>query len=236
MLTGQDSLFELIPNVRKLDIRRWEVRPGSFDFDFTPLAQLQDLHIARLDLTIHPRLPPSLQSLNMVGCCMVNWAAPATQANMKECPLPELTTLSFGKRYNIRVDELYLILDANLGNLKHLDIRACALSAQDINKLIEFGYLSDIVDLELPEAVDDGIAKALAKNLHFLKTLTIGASRKITGVGVKALVMKSHSKLEYLNIDHCMSVGIDAVDFARSQGITVRFAFPDRTGKRVWTA
>ena len=121
-----------------------------------------------------------------------------------------------------------MLLDPNKGNMTSLDVSGCTdLARIDIFDIILSGYLANIVELKMIALpVDDDIADLLAHQLPNLRYLDLGIT-KITGVGVKALALKTGSKLERLSINHCRSISIDAVEWARAQGINVSFTFSD---------
>ena len=127
------------------------------------------------------------------------------------------------------------LLNSNKGNIEKLDLGGAQASTSVIIDLIRADYLTNVSELALPwDAVDDGLCEHIATRLHCLKSLDLRSSRKLTGVGVKALVLKPHGKLERLKLDYCVSIDVDAVQFARSQGIEVSFKFEDSgKGKRL---
>ena len=54
---------------------------------------------------------------------------------------------------------------------------------------------------------------------------------KVTGVAVRGLVAGLEGKLERLNLDWCMSVSSDAVEWARQQGVCVSHVKLDKSSK-----
>ena len=67
--------------------------------------------------------------------------------------------------------------------------------------------------------IDDQIAALIASTGKRLRTLQLPNS-KITGVGLKKLVLACPS-LAAIDINGCGSLSMDAVDWARAQGISV---------------
>ena len=138
--------------------------------------------------------------------------------------------------WNISPGELQACLTPNKGRLTHLDIGSCVgLSIANIKEMITQNYFEGIEDLVLKSCnVDDEIAILLARNLPRLQRLDV-ANSKITGVGVKALVVGLKGKLEHLCLDGCHSTNIDAVKLARGLGVKVAYGFPNplRGGRRI---
>lgn len=124
---------------------------------------------------------------------------------------------------------LHALLSFGKGKLELLNLKNCNFQAQDIRSLILDGFLKNVNQLSLAGLpVDDECAELLANNLHHLKFLDL-ASTRVTGVGVKALVLRPSDKLERLNLMLCSLVSIDAVAFARSHGIQTSYGFPETT-------
>lgn len=57
-----------------------------------------------------------------------------------------------------------------------------------------------------------------------LESLDVSLS-KITGVAVKKFVLQG---IKQLNADECQDLSVDAVIYARSMGVTVKYSFPSR--------
>lgn len=142
--------------------------------------------------------------------------------------LPQMTRLSLAGCFELSLVDLQACLLPSKGKVTHLDIGGCiALSSANLKELITHGYLEGIEDLVLKSCnIDDEIAMFIARNLPRLKNLDL-ACTKITGVGVKALVVGLEGKLEHLCLDGCHSTSIDAVELARALGVKVAFGFPD---------
>ena len=71
---------------------------------------------------------------------------------------------------------------------------------------------------------DDKTAELLARQASCLRNLDASWT-KITGIGIKSLVLAC--RLQQLSIKGCCSVGLDAVEWARGQGIKVDFTHPE---------
>ncbi|KAM0804411.1 hypothetical protein BDR22DRAFT_818057 [Usnea florida] len=207
-LLALDTLVAKIVGIITLSVKGWFVPPSSPgpNLDFSNLHELQHLDITRLVAQLPPQLPSTMTHLSLAG-----WSELSLSV-LQACLLP------------------------NKGNLKHLDIGGCiALSIANLKDLITHSYLECVEDLVLKSCtLDDEIAILIARNLPRLKNLDL-ARTKVTGVGVKALVIGLEGKLERLDLDGCNSTSIDAVEFARAMGVKVAFGFPDRLsgGRRI---
>ena len=198
--------------------------------DFSSLTQLENLSLVGLDPRGFPAMPRSIKTLDVSS--WQNCDVRASHGNIRSASLDSLTSLSIARLFHFSTADLYALLEPNKGNLQKLDITACAiLTPEDLKQLAISGYLSGIVELVLPATlVNDEALETLAAHLHCLTRLDLKLT-PVTGVGIKALTNKPGSKLEWLNLNHCQDVGVDAVEYARSQGIEVSFKFQDVDGK-----
>lgn len=151
-----------------------------------------------------------------------------SETNLIGASLSNLTSLSLSSLSKISPAHLWALLEPSKGRLLRLNISGCLLIENtDITRLIQNGYLDVIGELGLRQtSVDDSIAESIAKNLHHVKILNLG-STKVTGVGVKALVINPNSSLEILRVQNCTGVSVDAVEFALSKGICVTYGIND---------
>ena len=220
----------MISNIKDLCFQRWSGSSYSIapTVDFSTLTKLQNLNLAAFDAADFPLLPSSIQTLNMPGWYDCAFASDISQAHINESKLKMLTSFSVGSPSDLSITDLCTILDPNKGNLTSLDIDYFSgLGSTEILSLVDGGYLENIVDLRMMcLRVDDKVATILADRLHKLRSLDLGLTR-ITGVGVKSLVLKKGCKLERLGLNHCTHVGLDAVEWARAQGVAVSFTFPE---------
>lgn len=109
-------------------------------------------------------------------------------------------------------------------------------SRVELPLLITSGYLSEVVNLRLSNAdLTDSIAESIARYCPRLKWFKATCNPKFTGVGVNTLMLKEGDKVIKLNINHCVSLRTDAVDFTRSMGAEVKFSLTDKLkgGKRI---
>ena len=217
------TLLTRIPNIHTLSVQGWLVPPSSTGqvIDFSKLHQLQNLYISRLN-TISPiHFPSTLRSFVLENCDF-------PRLSFADLNLPHMIRLSLAGWNHFSLRELQAFLIPNKGKLTHLDIGGCIeLSKANIKEIITQNYLEEIEDLVLKSCrVDDEIAILIARNLPHLQKLDVANSR-ITGVGVKALVVGLQGKLEHLCLNGCHSTNIDAVKLARGMGVNVAYAFPD---------
>ena len=145
--------------------------------------------------------------------------------------LPLLERLSLSKIDDANVFDLFILLGQSKGKLRELDISRCsAIQSTDLIFLTQEGYLNNVVRLNLSSCQVTDEALALDRLTHLELDLT-----GVTGVGIKAMVLKPGDKLKYLNLDHCPQVAPDAAELARRHGIKLSFAFPEqgKGGRRV---
>ena len=218
----------MIANIQSLVLQNWSGQKYSSapPLDLSTLRQLQHLDLTALDAGTFPKLPSSIQTLVLSDWSLCAFDSLPSQAHIGEANLGRLTSLSIG--YSFLLADLLKLLGPNKGKITTLNLsNSTDLQSKDLFKLIDSGYLTDIVDLTLKALpFDDYIAELLASQSCALRSLDV-AHTKITGVGVKSLLLKEGCKLEQLNLKGCHSVSIDAVEWARGQGVSVIFTFPE---------
>ena len=221
----------MLNNIESLLVQGWSY--GNYQItaplDFSALRQLRHLDLAGLDAFLFPRLPESIQTLNISNWYYCAFSTPLSQNDMDNANLKSLSDFSVACSSDFLFSDLIKILQPNKGKLRTLNISGSTeLEYSDLVKLITTGYLAEIVELNMAcLPVDDRVAELMANELSSLRLLHI-ADTRITGVGLKSLVLKVGCKLERLNIKNCKSVNIDAVEWARDQGVTVDFTFSER--------
>ena len=220
----------MISNIRHLSFQNWfgsgyDVPPV---IDFSKLAKLQHLNLENFDARNFPALPPAIQTLNISTWYSCMFASDISQAYMHEAKLKALTNLSMGWSSDVLLTDLFRLLEPNKGNLTSLNIGHCTrLTCEDIIELILGDYLVNVVELNMSGLkINDPVVQLLANQLLNLRSLDLG-STKITGVGVKSLVLKNGCKLERLGLNHCYAVSMDAVELAWARGIDVPFTFAE---------
>ena len=234
-LLAIDTLVTKIVGIITLSVKGWFVPPFSPgpNLDFSNLHQLQHLDITGLVAQLPPQLPSTVRTFLMADCISFPRISGVPFADFD---LPQMTRLSLAGWSELSLSVLQACLLPNKGKLKHLDIGGCiALSIANLKELITHGYLEGVEELVLKSCtLDDEIAMLIARNVPRLENLDL-ARTKVTGVGVKALVIGLKGKLDRLGLDGCNSTSIDAVELARAMGVKVAFGFPDRLsgGRRI---
>ena len=224
----KDSLIPMITNIESLVLQNWSenIFASAPPLDLSTLRQLQHLDLTALGPVLFPKLPSSLRTLIISDWHSCAFDNPVSQRHIGEANLERLTNLSVGCGF--LSGDLLKILKPNKGKTTTLNLFHCTnLQYNDLIELVDSDYLTDVVDLTLRALpVDDHIAELLASQSCALQSLDVGHT-KITGVGVKSLLLKEGCKLKQLNLKGCHSVGIDAVEWARAQGVSITFTFPE---------
>lgn len=191
------------------------------------LTKLQNLRLAHNGMPSIPCLPSSLQCLDFDN--NLNYDR-RDATYMMTSYFPELRRLSIKGDHYLDSRRLLALLGPSKGKLEALKIENWSqLIEADIQAHIQAGFLDQVTELSLAYChVEDPTADLLASTCHHLKSVDLSYS-KITGCGLKALVLKPRGKLEHVKLLNCGSVSIDAVEFARSRGIQVSYYFPRYT-------
>ncbi len=142
--------------------------------------------------------------------------------------LPNLEVLEVISTDILTPSLLQAILTATRGKLHRLKIHACpSYYRTALDHASEQGVFAKLVDLELAHLrLDDQTVEALARHAPALERVDLRCTQ-ITGISVKALLASANSKLRWLNLDLCTSVSVDAVDYARSKGVEVRYSLSE---------
>lgn len=212
-----------MPKIQSLALTGWSWSSDTVlsHTDFTNLSELQELSMLRNSGLVFPRLPTSLQTLVLWHCTTDRRLSQQSNDNLMSNRLPELADLVLAEFTDLKLNELLSLLSASKGKLKTLDIESCVrLETEHINTLVKTGYLEEVTRLTLRQlTISDSTAELVAQNLAYLKFIDLSLTR-VTGIGVKALVLKPHSSLEHLALTGlCLSR--DVIVFATAHGITV---------------
>jgi len=110
---------------------------------------------------------------------------------------------------------------ATVSDLHTLKLNVSLLDPPHIAELLSHPRLKELQHLGLVDcpAINDQVAAVIAEHGKRLKTLQI-PNAKITGVGLKKLVLACPS-LAAVDLNGCRDVSMDAVDWAREQGLSV---------------
>ncbi len=168
----------------------------------------------------------------MFGCFDCDLRSAASQDNVLNSNVTNLTSLLMGNVYSLDPHSLHTLLEPNKGNLTELNINGChKIDTAKILLLGKLGYLKEVVSLDLGDCdINDRSVELLIEHAPRLRHLSLERT-KITGVGVKAVVLKPHDKLDHLVLHNCQGVSPDAVEFARASGVKVDCYFPDASRK-----
>lgn len=219
----QAALLVKTPKLQKLTLVGWGWSSDTVlsHTDFTNLSELQQLSMVRNSGLVFPRLPPSLQILTLWHCTTNRRLNQEGNDNLISNRLPELTDLVLTEFTDLTLNALLSLLSASKGKLKTLDIESCVhLETEDINTLVKSGYLEEVTRLAFCQlAINDSTAELISQNLPRLKSIDLSLTR-VTGIGVKALVLKPHSRLERLNLTGLV-LSRDVIVFATTHGITI---------------
>lgn len=232
--------MECAPNLHSLALTGWRAhRRWLGPFDFTPLQRLEILDISGQDLLHFPKIPPTLHTLNLSGIFALDLERTASQSNIQELHLTLLRDLSFDNASTLTSRTLQRILEGSENTLERLTLNDCL----EVNGAFWSGLLSqfcieNIIELQLRGTrITDKEILTLINGKHRLRRLDL-SNTSVTGVGIKALVTDPRRpRIEWLGVNHCSSLGSDAVDLARSKGIEVEYQFPDtlKSAKRIRT-
>ena len=234
-LSLQHALLEQVPDITELRLPVGVYETAFLQAGFSKLLNLQSLKLDATRLERLPKLPSSIRHLQLIATS-IDFRRLENSPVLGDYPLHELETLDLTNNHRLTYPALKILLNPAKGKIKVLELSCCGqIDKVAVHGLCTSGYLDGIVDLRLAYSdVDDQTAETLAVSCPKLRRLSL-ACTKITGVGVKALVQKSHGAFEELFINHCAGVSIDAVAYAKAHGINVSFRFPDNVkyGKRI---
>ena len=221
------NILPKLTHAHHLSMKRWR-----FDGDycrqhgFKQLENLRYLDIAGSYSDHLPPFPTSIEDLSIS-----NNAILASQKPFQT--LPNLTRLSWADSAVLEdaAQVLQSWLNENDGILQELYLDSNNLTASELLALFESGRLRNVRRLSLRQCqFNDTLAKKLTQHLRHVQVLDITGT-SVTGIAVKEIVTRRGSGLQKLVIDSCHHVGIDAVEWARDQGVNVSFKFPESTKK-----
>ncbi|MCJ1322703.1 hypothetical protein MMC15_008052 [Xylographa vitiligo] len=229
-----DDLFTKAPHLHTLSLQTRTATSPRIASDYSSLTSLRSLSLTDVDIATFPCLPLSLQSLTLVNAWGIGSRSDVADAYMERNDFSALTSLTVSAARFLRPVVVAGLIGSGRNKLQKLDLRDFDTSL-GIAALINEGHLAEVTDLRLSNAdVSDDLAGLVARSCPKLKAFDASYNMKLTGVGVKALVLKEGG-IQRLNLDHCVGVGSDAVEYARGKGVVVQFTFPDilKSGKRV---
>ncbi|TVY36460.1 F-box/TPR repeat protein [Lachnellula subtilissima] len=213
-------LINVTPNLESVAVNNW-IFGSTFDACLWP--KLQQLDLTDTHITLLPDLPPTLKHLilNNNGNLRVD-------IGDRQFPSPPLL-------------ETFACAGTTLNNSAIKDITRESIKRGNLKTLLIGRRLADSRgraedDYPASETVEELSLASLWEQEHQLiqivslypnvRKLDV-SSTKATGVAVKAFVQMG---VQYLKLNECSEVGIDAVEWARGQGVAVEFNFPSRSG------
>ncbi|KAL8713316.1 MAG: hypothetical protein Q9220_002515 [cf. Caloplaca sp. 1 TL-2023] len=231
----QDDILRAIPEIRDLTLSNCmsdTVIPSPGDI---PMAHLQHLRLTNYFGEVHPEDLLTLRTLELARCA---WSLQrfSTSESITESNAAGLEVFSAWKAYDMTMRDLLRLLGSDFSKLRKLNLGHClSITAEKMMTLISMGVMDQVVELDLSNTqVTDEVIKSLAARTPRLTRIKISLT-KATGIGIKYLLLKPGSKLQYLDISGCGSVSQDAVAFARRvKGLTVACSSMDaKGGKKV---
>ncbi|TVY57708.1 F-box/TPR repeat protein pof3 [Lachnellula cervina] len=220
--TGLDTnrLMQATPNLEAVALNHWVLGPN---FDVSLWPRLQHLDLTDTQITLLPALPSTLKHL-----ILNNNRHLRVDIGDHQFPSPPLleTFACTGTTLNNSVIKDITRESSKRGNLKTLLIGD---RVADWRGRVEDDYPASetVEELSLASLWEQEHKLIQIVNLYpNVRKLDI-SSTKATGVAVKYFVQMG---VQYLKLNECSEVGIDAVEWARGQGVAVEFNFPSRSG------
>lgn len=222
-------LIDAFPNVQRLVLRNFR-EDAKVDtlLDLSSLGNLEVVDLTGCHAPLPPKLPASVKEVNL------NSSTKYSGSTILPPPeLPCLKKLSLARCYDSG-DPLMWLMKPGICNLHHLNFDGnhplCTLE-----RMAQCGFFSELRTLSLSGGnVDDRFAAIIAQTAPRLESLHLTHTR-ITGVGVKAIVLALEGTLQFLDLSLCQQTSKDAVEWARTKVKTVFYNFPDLTlrGRRL---
>ncbi|KAL9036470.1 MAG: hypothetical protein Q9214_006118 [Letrouitia sp. 1 TL-2023] len=234
-----NDLLRVIPHIRSLSLQNWEFSDAVLTPNFSHLTKLEDLKLAKFGSEGFPRLPSSIVSLDLSDSDRLVRFLALGPASSEWNTFPKLARLLLPRLYHLQPVSLDALLRGNPNKLRTLNIASCIqITLSDIHRLIGSGNLDRIVELALNTSdFGDAEATSLANQCHDLRILDLSETA-ITGIGVKALILKPGDRLDRLTLRSCHGISNDAIEFAQSTGVEVIRREPNKPevkAKRVRT-
>ena len=205
--------MHMIPDIRELSLRGWESDTEIPPASGAAMTRLEKLQLADFHGHVNPLALPSLRILDLDKKILHAFLNPVPGPYPTNAGIAEL---SISSATNLSSECLVWLLGSNFDALSKLHLPQCIeITDLDLRNLINMGLIDQVVDLDLSgPRLTDSLVQLLAARALRLERVKV-ASSSITGVGVKALVTKPGSQLQFLDITDCMHVASDAVAFAR---------------------
>ena len=217
------KLIREIPNVRILRLDNLFARSTDAErLDFSQLGELRELSLRRvLTRCAPPILPPNLHTLNLDEN---EWLYDLLRLDQLPQTLFRLRNVS--AVHAVVSMQVTRYLFGHPGSVRYLDMRSAQWPFEAFRAAVLEGLLSGLEELYVGQTdFQDEWIKLLVSSCPRLRRLDMHATL-VTGIGVKALVTSLKGTIEWLGLDLCNRTSKDAVEWARSQGITVSYYFP----------
>jgi F-box/TPR repeat protein Pof3 len=194
--------------------------------DCTAWTNLEHLDLSNTQLRRLPKLPTTLRSLNLSNNIQLHVGldhdAPAD--------LPLLETFNCEGTF-ITADVLKVLTLPAIANgkLKSLLIGGRLADAHPGPAAEEYPASEDLEELSLNTMqINDARALQILELYPKLRKLDVSGTR-VTGVAVRKFV---NWGITSLNLDECIDVSSDAVDWARNKGVEVEFNFNRKDSRK----
>ncbi|KAI4262194.1 MAG: hypothetical protein L6R42_002625 [Xanthoria sp. 1 TBL-2021] len=228
-----DSLMHMIPDIRELSLRGWKSKTTIPPANAVAMTRLEKLQLADFKGCVNPLALSALRTLDLDTCINVLHSF-VDQGSRPDLRTDGIAELSLSCASDLSLECLVWLLGPKFDGLRKLHLPQCTeITDVGLRNLIDMGLIDHVVDLDLSgPRLTDSLIQLLAFRAFRLERIKV-ASTAITGVGVKALVTKPGSKLQYLDITDCMHVASDAVAFARHlKGLKVKCGQEEFRGKK----
>ncbi|TVY17100.1 F-box/TPR repeat protein pof3 [Lachnellula arida] len=212
-------LMKATPNLESVALNHWVLGPN---FDVSLWPKLQHLDLTDTQITLLPALPSTLKHL-----ILNNNRHLRVDIGDHQFPSPPLleTFACAGTTLNNSVIKDITRESSKRGNLKTLLIGDRVADSR--GRFEDYPASETVEELSLASLWEQEHQLIQIVNLYpNVRKLDV-SSTKATGVAVKSFVQMG---VQYLKLNECSEVGIDAVEWARGQGVAVEFNFPSRSG------
>lgn len=222
----------MIPDIRELRLKDWISSIALPKADCLNLNQLETLDLVNFRGEVNPEALPSLRNLMLYDC--EHTLKKSMEEPISDLRVDGLTELHLTNGVTLTMNSLLRLLGSKPLNLKKLSLTHClTITNANLVTLVEMGVTDQVTELDLTgTAVTDIVIQSLAPRANQLKRIRLSMTG-ITGVGVKALLRKPYSQLEYLDISDCQNISADAIILARNcKGLTVECGRKESKGRK----
>ncbi|KAI4106071.1 MAG: hypothetical protein L6R37_002335 [Teloschistes peruensis] len=228
-------LLAKIPEVRKLVLKNLQGLDAISSPDVVAMTHLEELRLRDCYGILYPQALPSLRILRVCGHRVL--IQPSSHSEIPGYRGPSLVELTLKDNHFSDMLLISRLLGSRSGTLRTLKISGCNRVNLSwlLVKIMQRGALDEVVDLDLGATdVTDQAIEISTPTLRNLRCISLDRTN-VTGIAVKALILKPGTKLEYLGISECDRISADAVEFARKQpGLTLKSGSnSDAKGRKV---